>query len=67
MGLYKLAPYKVIFHDPVGEFFELLSLICEEEFCQSFKGESFVTKRQVEKLDDVMILLCVKDKLKYLK
>ena len=39
MGLYELVPYKVMFYDPVGELFDSLSLITEEEFSPSFAQE----------------------------
>ena len=62
MGLYELVPYKVTFYDPVGESFDSLSLISEEEFSLSSAQDSALPEEQVDKLDDVLLLLYIKDK-----
>ena len=62
MGLHELVSYKVTFYDPVGESFDSLSLTSEEEFSLSFAQQSALTEEQVDILDDVLLLLYIKDK-----
>ena len=50
------------FCDLVGETFDSLSLISEEEFSLSFAQESALTEEQVDILDGVLLLLYIKDK-----
>ena len=59
MGLYELVPYKVTLYDPVGESFYSLSLTSEEDFSLSSAQDN---EEQVDKLDDVLLLLYIKDK-----
>ena len=49
------------FYDSVGESFDCLSLISEEEFSLSFAQEGALTEEQVD-IVDVLLLLYIKDK-----
>ena len=62
MGLYELVPYKLTFYDPVGESFDSQSLISEEEFSLSSAQDSALPEEQVDELDDVLLLLYIKEK-----
>ena len=62
MGLYELVPYEVTCYDSVGESFDSLSLISEEQCSLSSAQESALTEEQVDLIDDVLLLLYIKDK-----
>ena len=62
MGLYDLVPYKVTFYNPAGESFDSITLIEKEEFNESFLGPSDSTPEQDQQLDNVDLLLYIKDK-----
>ena len=55
-------PYQIKFYDPVGEVFDSFSLIDEEEFKHSFLGEEEESNENSDQLDEVNMLLYVKDK-----
>ena len=62
LGLIDLVPYQIKFYDPVGEVFDSFSLIDEEEFKHSFLGEEEESNENSDQLDEVNMLLYVKDK-----
>jgi len=62
MGLYDLVPYIVTFYNPAGESFDSITLIEKEEVNESFLGPSDSTPEQDQQLDNVDLLLYIKDK-----